>query len=402
MNVSDSAPVHHVNPADVFAHHLDLPPPGEPLDRKAFPSHGGVLAFTDQRHNIIQTLSAENIRRSAEFRLQPPPESKRRGRADLRSVARRLWWIPTHSRFETMLVYLGVARRIQPRDYQQQLAFGPAWFISINLHERLPRWRVGCYAFAPQTQDIGPFDTRRKAADFASLLEDLFDLCRDYEVLEQVPHGRPCVYFEMGRCPAPCNGSVSLDDYRDTLAASVRFAAGDQAQRLAQLEAEMRRAADDRAFPRAAGIKQLLARARRTLQKGRPITPTPGEFGYLIVQRGEKRSLIKPFFANAGRIEAGTQVPLKQVSRHGTEWLARLRRPSPDASFDPVHLSENIWLVAHFLGRGDQIPGLFVPASAALTPDKLVAAVQERFAPSPQGATSDNAPPASFSIDQNP
>ena len=400
MKASDSEPARQLDPASVFTHHLDLPSPGEPLIRKAFPSHGGVFAFTDRDDNIVQTLSAENIRRSAEFRLQPPPESRRRGRADLRSVARRLWWIPTYSRFETMLTFLGVARRVWPRDYVQQLAFGPAWFISINLNERLPRWRVGRHAFAPHTRDVGPFDTRRKAADFVSLLEDLFDLCRDYDILEQVPDGRPCVYFEMGRCPAPCNGSISLDVYRDMLAASVRFAAGDKAQRLAQLEAEMRRAADHRAFSRAAGIKQLLARARRTLHKGRPITPTPGEFRYLIVQKGERRSLIKPYFVNAGRIESGTQVPLRKVSRYGTEWLARFDRPWSGACLDPVHLSENIWLVAHFLSGGDRVPGLFVPAGAALTPDKFVAAVQRRFSPSPRRATSDNAPPASFSIDQ--
>ncbi len=402
MKPSDSRPDADVNPADIFSHSVDLPPPESPLDRKAFPSHGGVFAFTDHHDRIIQTLSAQNVRRSAEFRLQPPPESQRRGRADLRSIARRLWWIPTHSRFETMLTYLDVARDLWPRTYTKQLAFGPAWFISINLYERLPRWRVGRYAFAPDTADVGPFDTRRKAADFVSLLEELFDLCREYDILEQTPHGRPCAYFDMGKCPAPCDGSITLDDYRNMLAASLRLAAGDDQRRLSQLESEMHDAAGERNFARAAGIKQVLHRARKTIEKERPITPTPSEFNYLIVQRGEKPSLIKPFFVNAGRIEAGTQAPLKEVSRHGTDWHARLTAPPTAEPAEPTRLSENIWLVTHFLGTGDRRPGLFLHANAATTPDKVVAAIEQQFIAKQPRATSDNAPATSFSVDQKP
>jgi excinuclease ABC subunit C len=402
VKFSHSRPDADVNPTDIFSHSLELPSPETPLERKVFPSHGGVFAFTDHHDRIIQTLSAENVRRAAEFRLQPPPESGHRGRADLRAIARRLWWVPTHSRFETMLTYLDVARKLWPRTYTKHLAFGPAWFISINLHERLPRWRVGRYAFAPQTADVGPFDTRRKAADFVSLLEELFDLCREYDILEQMPHGRPCAYFDMGKCPAPCDGSISLDAYRDMLAASLRFAAGDNQPRLSQLQSEMHDAASGRDFARAARIKQVIDRVRKALERDRSITPTPSEFNYFIVQRGERRSLIKPFFVNAGRIEAAAQVPLKEVSRHGTDWCARLTSPPPTDLYEPTHLSENIWLVAHFLDTSNRRPGLFLHANAATTPDKVVAAVHKQFPATNRRTNSDNARTTGFSVDQKP
>ncbi|MHC4611501.1 MAG: hypothetical protein ACYS7M_14260, partial [Planctomycetota bacterium] len=91
--------------ARLFAHHLDLPDPGQPLDRKILPSGGGVCALTDGQGRLILTLAGEDLRRSLGIRLERPAQEDRRRRADLRAVARRLWWRSTFSVFETSLTY---------------------------------------------------------------------------------------------------------------------------------------------------------------------------------------------------------------------------------------------------------------------------------------------------------
>ena len=40
----------------------------------------------------------------------------------------------------------------------------------------------------------------------------LRDLCRKHDILVQAPTGQACVYHEMGRCPAPCDGSMTLEE----------------------------------------------------------------------------------------------------------------------------------------------------------------------------------------------
>ena len=153
-----------MNLDELFGHYLDLTPPPEPLDGQALPGTGGVCALTDEHGRLIQVLAAENLRRFLVHRFEPPTDRPRRGRADLRAIARRLWWQPTHSTFETALTYLGIARRLNPTGYRKDLAFGPAWFARINTDDEHPCWVCDTMAFTPPTVDVGPFDFQRHVA----------------------------------------------------------------------------------------------------------------------------------------------------------------------------------------------------------------------------------------------
>lgn len=343
------------------------------------PSHGGVYAFADGRGNVIQTVSAQNVRRSACFRLEPPEESASRRRADIRAVARRLWWIPTYSLFESSLVYLDVMRRLAPKDYQKQLGFGPVWFARVDVQERLGRWTPDKYAFKPTGHEIGPFERRASCLRFIELMEDLFDLCRYFDILQQTPNGQPCAYFEMGKCPAPCNGSISLERYREMMAASLRFAGGAYSDRLTELEAEMKRAAEGLQFERAGHIRETIHRARKLLDHSGLITQTPEDFRYLIVQRAERSNRVKPFFVDRGRITAGDSIPLKSVGNAVGNWIKRARVDARLPEGDRMHRSECIWLVSHFLLKGERAAGLFFQSREITTPDKLAHRIVERF-----------------------
>ena len=63
----------------------------------------------------------------------------------------------------------------------------------------------------------------RKAEGLATLgVENLFDLCRDYSILTQSPHAGPCPWKQMNKCVGPCDGSVSLEAYRELIAFSTK------------------------------------------------------------------------------------------------------------------------------------------------------------------------------------
>jgi len=380
-----------VNLSELFPHVVEIPPPDEPWEDSVVPTHGGVLALSDDNERPIQVLSTQNVRRAARFRLRQDHETINRRRADIRVVARRLWWTPAYSQFESTWVYWRVARRLWPDDYLKQLGFGQAWFAAVNFEARFPRWRAQGYVFKQGDREVGPFDTQRRCAEFIALLEELFDLCRYYEILVQAPLGQACAYHEMGKCPAPCDGSISLDDYHRIMWAAAEFAQGEKEPFLSALEADMRQASERRDFVRAARLKELLERSRQTLQRSRPITSTPREFRFLIVQRGETRSRVKPFFVDRGRIEAGESVKVSSVAEAVGGWIERMHREITGDLDDGDERSEAIWLVVHFLAKGRRAAGLFLPASDLVTPDKLCDLVQRTFGPVAKKGAPDNA-----------
>ncbi|HEY3241925.1 MAG TPA: UvrB/UvrC motif-containing protein [Phycisphaerae bacterium] len=407
--------------ASLLANFVELPAAPAPLDPKLLPAHGAVFALLDAEHRLIQLLSAQNLRRAALLRLQQPidapdsaaaaahdvcgagvptaanevcgagvppaqpaasaaaPSRPRTKRPDLRSVTRSIRWKPAYSTFESALEYLRAARVLLPQAYRKQLGFGPVWFAHVDPAEHLPRWSAQQIAYTGRGIDCGPFDRRALCAEFIQMLEDAFELCRYYDILEQTPHGVPCAYFEMGKCPAPCNGSISLEQYREMIRASADFACGDPESHLAQLQEAMQSAAKALQFERAAGIKQTIERARKLLAAPGRLGANAEDFVYLIVQRGAKPSLVRPFFVDRGIIEASDDVKLAKIEQAAPAWIERLHAARECSAADAVTRSEHVWLVSHFLIKRDATPGLFVHRSVLGEAETLATRIRERF-----------------------
>lgn len=363
----------------LFPQRVDLPEPGQPLDAKTLPGTGGVCALTDRDGRLILTLSAQNLRRCLMHRFDPPDDAPR-PRIDYRAVANRVWWRPTYSTFEAAWTYLQIARQLNPDRYQKDLAFGPAWFARINLDDPHPRWRLDKLAFVSPTHDLGPFGTRAWGRQFIELLEDLFDLCRYHDVLQQAPQGQACAYKEMGRCPAPCDGSITMERYRDMLGDSLRFARDSSDPHLALLRSRMQTAAAKLEFERAARLREQIARAEKLLKFDGRIQPTPENFRYLCLQRGPGTAQIKPFFIDQGHLEAGSAIYLKDVDSVAGQWADKITHADTSITEQsPQHRSEHLWLVCHFLLKGPKAPGLFVHVSELSNVSELADRISDRF-----------------------
>ncbi len=365
---------------DLFDHYLDLPRPDEPLNAKMLPGGGGVCALVDTDGRLIQTLGAQSLRRSLVHRLSPARDPGERPKADLRAIARGLWWQPAYSVFETWLTYWRIARLTAPATYRRDLAFGPVWFAQIQPQDQFPRWVITEFAFGPAGVDAGPFVTRGACRRFIGLLENLFDLCRYHEVLRQAPNGQACAYKEMGRCPAPCDGSISLEAYRRAVMASVEFALGDTSPRLLELSDTMRSAAADLEFERAAHLRSLENDASRLLAADGRLRTTPRDFRYLIVQRGPRASQVKPFFVDRGLIEAGIPATLGGLDEAVAQWTDNMQlQRGPVHAQQATECSEGIWLVSHFLVKGVGAAGLFLRGDALSDAAMLVATIRDQF-----------------------
>ncbi len=383
--------------SDLFDHQLDLAP-DRPTDPRALPTGGGVYLVADAGDRPILLACGENLRRIVIHRLATPPSDRTSKRARLADIAARLLWRPTFSRFETALIHWQIARTLFPRDYRKQIGFSPAWFLHVDPGDRLPRFTAVREFRHDAARYAGPFPTRRGAEAWIHLLEDMFDLCRYYDVLEQTPAGRPCAYFEMGRCPAPCDGSLPLSDYRRMTADALAFTLGDRHPRRSTLRHSMQVAAHARAYEKAASIRQTLDRADALIQRPDNAHVTDlREARWLVVQRAgparrvEKKTFVKPFFLCCGALETGEPTALADLAAAVPRWIetGRTLSPPPTASReDEIARSERLWLLSRFLFAGDRAPGLFLRLDQLPAPDTLLTTLHDRFvAPRPKQTT---------------
>ncbi|MBP7937662.1 MAG: hypothetical protein KA354_23725 [Phycisphaerae bacterium] len=355
------------------------------------PGGGGVYLLTDADDRPIQFAAAADLRRALNNRLtqQTPTADGQtvvtsRRRANLREVVRRIRWRTACSQFEITYEYWRIARALHPDSYLKEVGFGATWFVHVDSEAAVPRFEIGKILGGPPGKDLGPFATQTDAARFVQTLEDIFDLCRDDPVLQRAPHGQPCAYFDMGRCPAPCNGSVPMTAYRRTVAEAMAFAAGQRVTVLQCWEQQMREAAGHREFERAAAFRQRIERARTLNQPAFEQVTELDRFSFLIVQRGGGTSRVKPFFVHRGQVEPGEPVRLSMIETVASEWLRQAEKPPADENSRTIasqqELSEQIALVSHFLFKREPA-GLFLPAATLPGPASLVKLIRAAFSP---------------------
>lgn len=373
-----------------FTHNLELTP-GEPLAEKSLPAGPGVYLVCDETDRPILLSFSANLRRVVGHRLAGPEPDARTKRVNLAEIARRLHWIETHGSFETLLTHWQLARELYPREYRTLLGFGPAEFIRVDPVAATPRFTVTRELRPDGARYLGPLPTRKSADAWVDMLADLFDLCRYYDVLEKAPHGEACAYFDMGKCPAPCNGTVPMSHYRDMIAAAWAFSVGRSTERVERLRGDMQAAAAKLEFERAASIRGTIERGESL--RGKPEYRHMADLSgvaWLVIQRAcsarraEKNTLVRPYIVSAKSIDAGEPILWPDMPFAIENWCDRTRKAASAAATQPAPsvdsaASERIWLLGRFLFQEDKAPGWFGRSDRLPSESDLIEETRERL-----------------------
>ncbi|MCA9296822.1 MAG: hypothetical protein KC983_09895 [Phycisphaerales bacterium] len=193
-------------------------------DVATLPTSPGVYAFENADGHTLRLTTTSGLRRAVRDRL-----AQRDAVADVPPafVPIRIRFAAAGSRFEADHIYLAAARRRLPKSYAMVFDRWACWFITAvptSVFPRFTKQRWPGVTFEDAGVSIGPFADKHAAQRYIEMLDDAFDLCRYHHILVQAPNGRACAYKEMGRCAAPCDGTVSMDSYRATFARAVDFA----------------------------------------------------------------------------------------------------------------------------------------------------------------------------------
>ena len=352
-------------PSDIFPDHADFDPTGDfETFLKAVPAKWVVYLLADANDRPVQLLCVKNLRASLRRRLGTEQEpGVRSKRIDYRDLIRRIHWRRVDSAFEADVVYLEASRATFPQTYRGMTDFRPAWFVHVNPDTTFPRYVKTIELDRQAGMYLGPLENKHDAQKLVHLAESLFDLCRDYTILTQSPRAGPCAWKQMGKCVGPCDGTISLDGYRQLVAYSARVLS-DPADHLRAHELRMQQAAAETRFETAQKIKEYVEQLAQ-LGKGpfRHVRPLRA-FAYLSLQRGPREGLAKVFLITQGQIEevAGMIDEPSSASELLRPALALVSERALDAVDDIG--AERIGVVSHHLFLARATRGVFIPLTS--------------------------------------
>jgi excinuclease UvrABC nuclease subunit len=340
---------------------IDFDPAGDfETFARAVPAKWVVYLLADATGQPVQLLCVKNLRHSLKRRLggdeQDVGPSRR---VNYRELVRQIYYKRVDSAFEADCVYYEAARLCFPQTYSAMVGFRPAWFVHVDPDAEFPRFTKTTDLTPRPGRLIGPVEDKHAAQHLIELAEDSFDLCRYYNVLTEAPRGKACAYKEMGRCPAPCDGSIGMNSYRRM----VQWAADtliDPSTELAHHTKRMQSAAMELKFETAGKIKSLID-ALSKLGKG-PFRHVQllSDFAYVSLQRGPSRGDVNVFLITPGQIEP--LLCLTDLPERSSDALRFLLHTATERTLPPdTSGAERIGIAAHHLFSAKATQGIFLP-----------------------------------------
>ena len=218
--------------------------------------------------------------------------------------------ISTATEKEALLLEAGLIKKHRPR-YNIVLRDDKEYVLfKLSKAHEFPRLSITRRVLRDGCAYFGPYTSASFARGTLKAIGRVFPLrkCSDRAFRNRV---RPCLYHDMGQCPAPCVLKVPKEDYARSVRQVELFLSGRSSELLKQLEKEMSAASDALLFERAARLRDQIRAVRATVEKQAVVLPdrkdmdvwAPAEtenalgLALLIVRRGrllDKKTFFQP------------------------------------------------------------------------------------------------------------
>lgn len=111
---------------------------------------------------------------------------------------------------------------------------------------------------------------------------------------------RPCVQYQMKRCPAPCAGLIDREKYMKSVEDVILFLKGKNTALLDSLQKEMDKLSSEMRYEEAAVIRDRIASLRRALESQKVVSPELGDADVIGVALGERDACVQALFIRGG------------------------------------------------------------------------------------------------------
>jgi DNA polymerase-3 subunit epsilon len=335
----------------------------EPLDFAELPRDPGVYLFRDSAGTTLYVGKSISIRSRARAHFAP---STTVGRgmtleADWRAHAAVVDYRSTQSELGALVLENRLIKELSPPG-NVRLAHQDdrLVYIRCRLDIPFPILEIAREPAAGHAVTIGPLRGRRLALELVEQLDSLFGLRHCGRRLPRRTH--PSAYGQMGRCLSPCLGDLDPNLYRRRLDEALGLFLGDADGRellLAHLEAQMRSAAAEQRFERAASLRRRKRRLDTVLATLGGVLEATHARPQLVLARHPTDERFDAFWLAGGRlVDWGALPELDELEARTVKALAHAGRRGETGAHVPPREVDEVRIVANWIASHRDAPRL--------------------------------------------
>lgn len=227
------------------------------------PVNSGCYLYHDKNDEIIYVGKAKNLKRRVSSYFNKNPDS-----AKLRVLVpkiSRIEYIVTDTEIEALILESHLIKKYKPR-YNILLKDDKKFPYFVVTDEDYPRIIIARKSNLNMAKGkyFGPYTDSRAMYTTLELMKKIFPLkqCKTPKFRD-----RPCMYYQIGRCLAPCQKKVSSEDYKKLIKSVELFLSGKQQELAEKLLTEMNRFSEKQEFEKAARFRDSYLDVTKTLER---------------------------------------------------------------------------------------------------------------------------------------
>ncbi len=227
------------------------------------PTSPGVYLLKDRKDRIVYIGKARNLKDRLRAYAGTGADLRK---SSLLARAKVLDFIVTNSEVEALILEENLIKLNRPR-YNVRLKDDKKYpYLKITLGEEYPRIFPTRNLKKDRSILFGPYTSMKSLKKGLTAVKKVFKVRTCKKQLPLKSPERPCLEFQMNRCLAPCQGTISQEEYRERVAEVIAFLAGKSNKLEQAIEKKMWQAAQSENFERASHLRDQLM-ALRDIQR---------------------------------------------------------------------------------------------------------------------------------------
>ena len=264
------------------------------------PDKPGCYLMKNATGKIIYVGKAVNLRSRVRSYFHPNADHTPKTMRMAAEIA-DIEFIVVESELEALILEMNLIKRHLPK-YNVRLKDDKRYpFIKVLWADPFPKVLVTRQHEEDGSRYYGPYTSVWAVHQTLDLLRKIFQ----YRTCDRIITGndpRPCLYYDIKLCTAPCIGRINQQDYRQMMDDLCKFLEGHTDPILSRLQNQMQSLSEQMSFEEAAAIRDQILAIEKVVEKQKIISNRDVDSDVIALARSNGDSCVQVFFIRNGRL----------------------------------------------------------------------------------------------------
>lgn len=294
---------------------------------KKLPARPGVYLMHDKFDHVIYVGKAISLKNRVRQYFQPGRKVTAKIEKMISQIA-YFEYIVTDSELEALVLECNLIKEYNPK-YNTLLKDDKTYpFIKATVGEMYPRllmvrqMKKSSRKQSEKVKYFGPYTSVGAMKDVMELLRKSYCVrtC-NRNLPKDIGKERPCLYYQIKQCKAPCQGYISEEEYKENFQKALEVLQGNYNGLIKLLTEKMQKASDALEFEEAAEYRDLLNSVKRMTEKQKLTNQEMGDWDIIGIARTHGEAVIQIFFMRSGRMVGREHFFFEDIAQEKNEEL---------------------------------------------------------------------------------